>query len=143
MGILAFPGYSGLYERSRRSRPYLVHQKVSVGSGLLQGVFNLFRLAVQGKDKMVGIGFLDLIKRPILDFEDGQAGVFAKEDEIWLAAVDVGQVLGRVSAVWPGNGLQKSVELAFAVGGEVGVVGDHGGHTAFFQNINGEDRFLY
>jgi hypothetical protein len=33
--------------------------------------------------------------------------------------------------------------LAFAVGGEVGVVGDHGGHTAFFQNINGEDRFLY
>ena len=37
-------------------RPYLVHQKVSVGSGLLQGIFNLFRLAVQGEDKMVGIG---------------------------------------------------------------------------------------
>jgi len=55
---------------------------MTIGFGLLQGGFKLFRMAIQGNDKMGGIGFLYLEKGPILDFEDGQTGIFAIEDEI-------------------------------------------------------------
>jgi len=81
---------------------------------------------------MGGIGFLYLEKGPILDFEDGQTGVFAIDDEIRLTAVDIRQVPGHVFAVRFGSGLQKSVKLTFPVRTEfVNIVRDHNGHTAF------------
>ena len=105
---------------------------MTIGFGLLQGVFKLFRMAIQGKDKMGGIGFLYLEHVPILDFEDGQTGVPAIEDEIRFAAFDVRQVPGSVFAVRFGGGLQESVELTFPVCTElVNVVRDHDGHAAF------------
>jgi len=51
----------------------LVFNRNEVVMSLLEGVFSGFRLSFDLDEKVMGVGFLDLVKNPILYFKDNEA----------------------------------------------------------------------
>ncbi len=136
-GDFRVPHVLRLFRDQAAILPDFVHKFAAVGFRLFQGAFPLFVAAVDGQCKILRVCFTDLLKCPVLDFENNEAVVFAEEDEIGFAVVDVRQVPDQVIAIRFGNGLQETIEPALAVSREVfNIRWNHYGHFAVTRGKN-------